>query len=837
MDLTARLRLIDDGFSSRMRSATQSLGEVEKRTRSLSSGFKNLTTTMGGMAGAIGVTSLLSKGLNTLKGSFSTAFDRIDTMEQATRTLNVMVGDVDKVTAALESTREAVTGTAYTLDGAAASVQRFVTSGTDINKAVGYVESWGDAVAFYGDGSQETFDSVADSLSKMLSAGKVGGDQLNRLLHANIPVLDIFAEATGKSTAEVQKALSKGTISAETFVDTLTEAYQKGGDKFPSIANAAKEAGASWGSVFGNVRTRIASGVEDIIKTIDEMLEDNGLPDMRSMVASFGDAVRDSLVKVSTYVRPAAAGFKRLYQAIKPAIPIIKQVATAVGIAVAAVGGFFAVVGVFKLIGAGLMFLTSPIGLVIGGITALVLGFQHFYKSSEPFRKAIDGIIGAVKGLYFAFTDGDVEQTMDIFKKAGLDEAQIAKVVTFGKSLKGAFDKVKGVFDAIPKIFNREHKASIDILAAAGFSNKQSAVIREFGYGLKDAFDRMKEIFSGLGTTLSGGGATDLLKALGFSPESIAHITSFAENVKTRASELVTFLGAKWADLQPGITTLIGAFITAKDTIGEIFTTLLSILSPIFDALVNAFKIVADVAVMVFDNIIAPGIGFVISMFQLLWKVVGPILELLGAAIGVAFGILKVVWDTILKPVAAWFMGAFKEAFEQAKPHVDTIGEAFSTFGGFVSGVTDKLRTFSNFLKNIKIPDWVSDIGGKIAGAASWVSNAVNGGNGKSNYHGNDRIPYDGYMARLHRGERILTRQEADAMDHVTYEAASSGSTTYNNQTYNNVSTTQVSGEKGGNGGGVTVTGNTFHVRQESDIDDIAEQLYRKIYDAGEAGA
>ncbi|XID95784.1 hypothetical protein ACF3MZ_15205 [Paenibacillaceae bacterium WGS1546] len=67
-----------------------------------------------------------------------------------------------------------------------------------------------------------------------------------------------------------------------------------------------------------------------------------------------------------------------------------------------------------------------------------------------------------------------------------------------------------------------------------------------------------------------------------------------------------------------------------------------------------------------------------------------------------------------------------------------------------------------------------------------------------SHASGLDNVPYDGYRARLHKGETVLTRTEA---------------TEYR--------------EKGGNNSkpNVVITGNTFHVRQESDIDAIANKL------------
>lgn len=71
-------------------------------------------------------------------------------------------------------------------------------------------------------------------------------------------------------------------------------------------------------------------------------------------------------------------------------------------------------------------------------------------------------------------------------------------------------------------------------------------------------------------------------------------------------------------------------------------------------------------------------------------------------------------------------------------------------------------------------------------------------GGGKEHAAGLERVPYDGYAALLHEGERVLTAREARQADQ-------------------------------GGGARVTITGNTFQVRQESDIDAIAEALYRKL--------
>lgn len=78
----------------------------------------------------------------------------------------------------------------------------------------------------------------------------------------------------------------------------------------------------------------------------------------------------------------------------------------------------------------------------------------------------------------------------------------------------------------------------------------------------------------------------------------------------------------------------------------------------------------------------------------------------------------------------------------------------------------------------------------------------------KGYYHGLSYVPYDGMIARLHRGEMVLTRKEADA-----YRKGQAG------------------GAKS-----VVITGNTFVVREEADIRKIAHQLADLLAEAGANG-
>lgn len=67
-----------------------------------------------------------------------------------------------------------------------------------------------------------------------------------------------------------------------------------------------------------------------------------------------------------------------------------------------------------------------------------------------------------------------------------------------------------------------------------------------------------------------------------------------------------------------------------------------------------------------------------------------------------------------------------------------------------------------------------------------------------SHMGGLSNVPYDGYVAKLHKDERVLTAQE--------------------NRNYSQ-----------GSGGGVVITGNTFNVRKDADIDAIGNAIVMKL--------
>ncbi|WGT37685.1 hypothetical protein QH639_17860 [Lysinibacillus sp. 1 U-2021] len=74
--------------------------------------------------------------------------------------------------------------------------------------------------------------------------------------------------------------------------------------------------------------------------------------------------------------------------------------------------------------------------------------------------------------------------------------------------------------------------------------------------------------------------------------------------------------------------------------------------------------------------------------------------------------------------------------------------------------ITNNFNRFKNAITNFKLPGWVTSIGSTIGKAAGAVGNFISG----SHATGLESVPYDGYVAELHKNEAVLTAQQSNTL-------------------------------------------------------------------------
>ena len=369
---------------------------VQRSTAQMSSSFNNTKSSISSFLSAIGGITI-AKGLGSMISSrLSSAFSRIDTMDNYNRTMTAITGSSQMAKASLNSIRDSVTGTGYNLDTAAIAVQNFVTRGMNIGNATSEVTKWLDAVSFYGAGTDEQLSTVTDALGKMMSKGTVEMEQLNRITDVGIGAVEIYAQATGQSASAVQNALSKGSISSQNFITTVSTAFEEGTNGVLKIAGAAQNASASYEATVNNMYVAITRGLQDAIIEIDAAVEKVFGKDIRTIISDFGKFAETTIGNLGT-----AAG--NLITMVGPTIQIvngwIEKAVNNIDSIIPVVAGVVGVVGVFK----GSLIVLSAVQAIYNGLEKIAIARTKLKaKATLMDAAAAETAAGAQVGLNMA---------------------------------------------------------------------------------------------------------------------------------------------------------------------------------------------------------------------------------------------------------------------------------------------------------------------------------------------------------------------------------------------------------------------------------------------------
>lgn len=199
----------------------------------------------------------------------------------------------------------------------------------------------------------------------------------------------------------------------------------------------------------------------------------------------------------------------------------------------------------------------------------------------------------------------------------------------------------------------------------------------------------------------------------------------------------------------------------------ELLAEVLEKVIPFAEWLIDNINIIGPLIVGVWGTITALGMidkvmsfgNTIKGLFTLLTA--NPIILIIGAIV-TAIVLLIANWDKVKvagKSVYEFLVKVFNDLKIKLSNILDGIKQIFSNvFNGLVSivkwpinQIISGLNTFIGGINKIKIPDWVPAVGGK----------GINLPLIKKLRVGIDYVPYDEMPALLHKGERVLTKEES----------------------------------------------------------------------------
>src|SRR5690625_989290 len=450
-----------DQFSKDFQNATKSMDGIGRASKKSAGGLKSFMGGVGKIAGAIGVTKLVSAGFNAIRSSVDDAVSRVDTLNQFPRVLQQMGASGEDADRSIARLSDGIQGLPTTLDGVASTAQRMFTILGDIDLATESTLALNNAFLASG-ASQADASRGLEQYTQMLSAGKVDMQSWRTLQETMPYALKETAEAfgfTGQSaTNDFYDALQSGEVTMAEMNEKIIELSNETGGFAETALEASKGLATSW----QNIKTAIVTGTANIIQAINDWMEDSGLggiadnfdkvkvavqgafsyiveniPVVLSAITGLFDTVKNSTAfqTLKEVIQGVIEVGKELItsflqsEAWQGFIDILKEVANALlelnfvelletwgpliaGI-MGAIGAFQLIMGVMSAFnavmglvsgaiavgGAAIAFLTSPIGIVVAAIGVLVAAMVYLYQTNETVREAIDAAWTFIKDL------------------------------------------------------------------------------------------------------------------------------------------------------------------------------------------------------------------------------------------------------------------------------------------------------------------------------------------------------------------------------------------------------------------------------------------------------
>ena len=308
----------------------------ERSVRELASRTQKSLSSVSGALGAAG--SALTKGITVPALGAATAvgsifavkgwqrLEAIDTAKSKLKGLGYTAGDIESI---MGSALTSVKGTAYGLGDAATvavgALASGVTKGEDLTRVL---KTIGDVATIAGG----DFSGVATVFNKVMSKGKLMGDEILQLSERGVPVLQILAKHLGTTAEEVSELASEGEISFATFEEAMRSAF--GGAALASGESMRGTIENTWAAV-SRVGAAFLEGGEkgqgffNVLKPLlGELTAD--IDGMSSVAGEWGAAFGGVVLDTVDVVRDLVGAFNELTPSEK------RQVAELVAIAVAA---------------------------------------------------------------------------------------------------------------------------------------------------------------------------------------------------------------------------------------------------------------------------------------------------------------------------------------------------------------------------------------------------------------------------------------------------------------------------------------------------------------------
>lgn len=412
-------------------------------------------------------------------------------MEQHTTSLEVMLGSASKASAMIEKMRDFAAKTPLTLENVISGGSLLMSYGVDESTLIDTMTKLGDLAS----GNAEKMDRITLAYGQMLAKGKVTGEELMQMTEAGVPLQTALAESIGVTGEEFSKMVSAGKVGIDdlnkaitglttgngkfagmmekqsetmqgmlsTLQDNLSEFMRKMGEgAFGEVKSALQEASdllAEWEE--DGTLDRWAQGVGVLLKNLIAFLKQ-----AISVGLDFKEAIIAGAVALGTFKIAIGIG-----NVISAAVASIQHFTTAAKEATAAQATFNAVGAANPYV-----FIASVVLTAVAGIATFAATTNNATQSVEELTQAASELSDeAQKSVDKAKT---LEELMAKYESATTKVQSAAEKTQTLKDLQEQLNSAYGNTKDAIDLVNGSYEENIKKLQAATEAERENARIQ-----------------------------------------------------------------------------------------------------------------------------------------------------------------------------------------------------------------------------------------------------------------------------------------------------------------------------------------------------------------------
>lgn len=412
-------------------------------------------------------------------------------MEQYTTSLEVMLGSTEKASAMIEKMREFAAKTPLTLENVISGGSLLMSYGVDESNLIDTMTKLGDLAS----GNAEKMDRITLAYGQMLAKGKVTGEELRQMTEAGVPLQTALAESIGVTGEEFSKMVSAGKVGIDALNKAITE-LTTGDGKFAGMMEKQSQTMQGMLSTlqdniseffrkmgegaFGEVKSALQDVSDQLAEweqdgTLDEWAQNLGVL-LKNLVAfmkqaisvgfQFKEVILAGAVALGTFKVAVGMG-----NVISATVAAIKSFSAATEVATAKQATFNAVGAANPYV-----FIASAVLTVVAGIATFIATTNNATQSVEELTQAASELSDeAQKSADNAKT---LEEVMAKYESAATKVQSAAEKTQTLKDLQEQLNSAYGNTKDAIDLVNGSYEENIKKLQAATEAERENARIK-----------------------------------------------------------------------------------------------------------------------------------------------------------------------------------------------------------------------------------------------------------------------------------------------------------------------------------------------------------------------